>query len=63
MRPKFDTGAAENLWRAALRPPLHYSMKFLLIPIHKNRTLKYIVLAILNVQKTIKMIANKRQLQ
>jgi len=22
--PKFDTGAAENLWRAALWPPLHY---------------------------------------
>jgi hypothetical protein len=26
VHPKFDTGAAENLWRAALWPPLLYSI-------------------------------------
>ncbi len=26
MHPKFDTGAAENLWRAALWPPLLYTV-------------------------------------
>jgi len=26
VHPKFDTGAAENLWRAALWPPLIYNI-------------------------------------